>query len=637
MAFFYIMKKTLLFLLFFGLSITHAQEKVNFKKKKFYVPAIAYSQYPCLDNVLTQTTIYQVDKELKGEEIKFKKKFFNIDGYLKQPEGRLKIYVTIPLPQYSRTQADSTYDKENKQWKYSVYSNYRVNINVQVKCIDQIIFSQDFDNSEIDRVSGNFQKSQLTKAIEDTDRTIRESNVDENLGLERVLEASMYRIQYLLNYKLSYSTTESKEKFEFMTSKEHSEYAKMLSFQNEITTQLEQITVEKGFDAKLLAPHLAYLESLVVKYPQSEANSNIRFILTNNLAYAYLLIENKEKAIYYANLLIQNDQQTSRGTDIIDRVNKANFVDNIVRTHTNRFAELKKLGFKIQEDKEDARLAFFEKIERQDVDWEQEKITRTKYLGLINDRRNNILDSIAFQNNPELLAKIIIGLGGNEAIKNIQKVHLLSKLNFEESNVPQTEEKWATPTNYLLRKKMPDNYYEIINGPEAWSYQDRSVGEKWVKLNNSDYWEISNNLDPINLLTSFRFDLWNKLELLPDETSDGRLCYHLSYTEKTVNAKNRVIPKTEYHFFIDKEKFNIVSSEKTEFENGNRNSFERKVYQDYREITALNNGKIPHRILYEFEDYYGDTFYQEDRDKVEVNPVFSNRIFMKEVYAGGFK
>lgn len=631
------MKKTLLFLLLFGLSITHAQEKVNFKKKKFYVPAIAYSQYPCLDNVLTQTTIYQVDKELKGEEIKFKKKFFNIDGYLKQPEGRLKIYVTIPLPQYSRTQADSTYDKENKQWKYSVYSNYRVNINVQVKCVDQIIFSEDFDNSEIDRVSGNFQKSQLTKAIQDTDRAIRENNVDENFGLERVLETSMYRIQNLLNYKLSYSTTESKEKFEFMTSKEHSEYVKMLSFQNEITSQLEKITVEKGFDAKLLAPHLAYLESLVVKYPKSEANSNIRFIVTNNLAYAYLLIENKEKAIYYANLLIENDQQISRGTDIIDRVNKANFVDNIVRTHTNRFAELKKLGFQIQEDKEDARLAFFEKIERQDVDWEQEKITRTKYLGLINDRRNNILDSIAFQNNPELLAKIITGLGGNEAIKNIQKVHLLSKLNFEESNVPQTEEKWATPTNYLLRKKMPDNYYEIINGPEAWSYQDRSVGEKWVKLNNSDYWEISNNLDPINLLTSFRFDLWNKLELLPDETSDGRLCYHLSYTEKTVNAKNRVIPKTEYHFFIDKEKFNIVSSEKTEFDNGNRNSFERKVYQDYREITALNNGKIPHRILYEFEDYYGDTFYQEDRDKVEVNPVFSNRIFMKEVYAGGFK
>ena len=213
----------------------------------------------------------------------------------------------------------------------------------------------------------------------------------------------------------------------------------------------------------------------------------------------------------------------------------------------------------------------------------------------------------------------------------------MSTLNFDESNVPQSEEKWATATNYLLRKKMPNNYYEVINGPEAWSFQDKGVGDKWKKLNNSDYWEISNNLDPINLLTSFRFDLWNKLELLPDETSDGRLCYHLSYTEKTVNAKNRVIPKTEYHYFIDKEKFNIVSSEKTEFEEGQRNSYERKVYQDYKGISNLNNGQIPHKILYEFEDYYGDTFYQEDRSKIEVNPVFSNRIFIKEVYAGGFK
>lgn len=71
-------------------------------------------------------------------------------------------------------------------------------------------------------------------------------------------------------------------------------------------------------------------------------------------------------------------------------------------------------------------------------------------------------------------------------------------------------------------------------------------------------------------------------------------------------------------------------------QNGNKNSFERKVYQDYRAIPNLNNVKIPHRILVELENVYGDTFYQENRDKVEINTIFSNRIFMKEVYAGGF-
>lgn len=631
------MRKTILFLFFLGFSVTQAQEKVNFKKKKFYVPAIEYSQYPCLDNVLTQTTIYQVDNELRAEEIKFKKKFFNIDGYIKQTEAKLKIYVTIPVPKYIRTQADSTYSKESKQWKYIVYSKYEVKINIQVKCVDKIIFSQDFDNSEVDRLSGKYQKEQVARTIEETDRKIREMDPNENFGVEKVLESSMYRIQNLLNYRLGYATTETKEKFEFLTSKDHPEYQKIVGFENEIANQIEKVTVEQGFDAKALLSHLTYLESLLTKYPESEENSNIRFVITNNLAYTYLLLENKDKALYFADLLIKNDKQTSRGTDIIDRANKANFTANSIRTHTNRFVELKKLGFKIQEEKEDARLAFFEKVERQELDWEEEKMNRTKYLELINDRRNNVLDSISFQNHPELLAKIISGFGGSQAIKNIQKIHLLSTLNFEESNVPQTEEKWATQTNYLLRKRMPNDYYEIINGPEAWSYQDRNVGEKWIKLNNSDYRDSSNNLDPINLLTSFRFDLWNKLEFLPDETSDGRLCYHLSYTEKTVNAKNRVIPKSEYHYFIDKEKFNVVSSEKTEFEDGQRNSFERKLYKDYRKIAALNSGKIPHKILYEFEDYYGDSFYQEDRDKVEINSGFSNRIFIKEVYAGGFK
>jgi hypothetical protein len=38
----------------------------------------------------------------------------------------------------------------------------------------------------------------------------------------------------------------------------------------------------------------------------------------------------------------------------------------------------------------------------------------------------------------------------------------------------------------------------------------------------------------------------------------------------------------------------------------------------------------------ELENVYGGTFYQENRDKVEINTIFSNRIFMKEVYAGGF-
>ena len=47
------------------------------------------------------------------------------------------------------------------------------------------------------------------------------------------------------------------------------------------------------------------------------------------------------------------------------------------RTHTNRFVELKKLGFKIKEEKEEARLAFFERIIQEDADWEQEKINRS--------------------------------------------------------------------------------------------------------------------------------------------------------------------------------------------------------------------------------------------------------------------
>ncbi|WP_281238507.1 hypothetical protein [Flavobacterium praedii] len=639
------MKKALLiFLLFLGFNSINAQDKVTSKKGKFFIPTVLYSQYPCLDNAITQTTFYQIDPELKTEEQVLKKNYFNIDGYLKDPSnGKLKIYITIPLPKYTVTQMDSVYNSKTKDWNYYPYSKFDVKINIEVKCADKLIYSNEFVSSEKNVFQGNYKKSEATEAVSNNRKIMSHSDIKndfsiEELGMDVVIYATMDRIQNLLNYKLGYSSEERKEKFEFMTSKSHPEYQQMLAYENEITQQMNKVTLENGLNAKALMPHLQYLESLLTKYPQVPENENIRFIVSYDLALTYLLLENKEKALYFADVLIKNDKQSSKGTNIIDRVNKANFVDKIVRTHTNRFVELKKLGFKIKEEKEEARLAFFERIIQEDADWEQEKIDRRNAIEKSISERMNILDSVYFQKNSELLSKIINSLGGNEAIKKIEKTHILSKLKLDDNNMPQTEEKWSTATNYLLKKKTPNNYFEIVNGPESWMHDDLDNStEKWKKINSSDYSNIVTNLDPLNLLTSFRIDLWNKFDLVADEMADGRSCYHLTYFEKTLNSSNRMVPKAEYNLYVDKENFTIVSFEKTEYFKGNKSSFERKIFQDYREIVALNNGKIPHKILNEIEDYYGETSYQELREKVEVNPVFGNRIFMKEVYFGGFK
>jgi len=639
------MKKTLLILLLFlGFNTINAQEKVTSKKGKFFIPTILYSQYPSLDNVITQTTLYQMDPELKTEEQVLKKNYFNIDGYLKDPSnGKLKIYITIPLPKYTVTQMDSVYNSKTKDWDYYPYSKFDVKINIEVKCADKLIYSNEFVSSEKNVFQGNYKKSEATEAVSNNRKIMSHSDIKndfsiEELGMDVVIYATMDRIQNLLNYKLGYSSEEKKEKFEFMTSKSHPEYPQMLAFENEVTQQMSKVTLEKGLDSKGLMPHLVYLESLLTKYPQVPENENIRFIVSYDLALTYLLLENKEKALYFADLLVKNDKQSSKGTNIIERVNKANFVDKISRTHTTRFVELKKLGFKIKEEKEEARLAFFERIIQDDADWEQEKINRSAFLDKSINERKNILDSIYYQKNSDLLAKFVNSLGGSEAINKIEKTHIFSKIKLEDNNMPQTEEKWATATNYLLKKKTPSNYLEIVNGAESWAHDDQdNTTEKWKKINSSDYYNVVTSLDPLNLLTSFRIDLWNKFDLVSDDVSNGRVCYHLTYFEKTLNSANRTIPKAEYNLYIDKENYTIVSFEKTDYINGNKNYFERKVFQDYKEIASLNNGKIPHKILNEIEDYYGETSYQEVREKVEVNPVFSNRIFIKEVYFGSFK
>jgi hypothetical protein len=586
-----------------------------------------------------------LDKQLIQEEAILKKKYFNIEGYIKDPaNGKLRIYLTIALPKYSATKVDSVYDKKKNAWQFQVYSNYDVKIKVEAKCADKMILSQDFNSIESHIVGAEYNKGSIKAVIELNNKRVADAERDDNytvaeLGIDQMIYHSVERIQNYLNYKLAYTTDESKEKFEFVTSKGHPEYKQMLDFETEITAQMEKVTLEKGLDEKLLTPHLQYLESLLVKYPPSPANENIRFIVTNNLAETYFLLENKEKALLYANLLIENDKQDSRGSAIIKRLKNSVFADKKIRSHTTRFADLKKLGLKIAEEKEEKRLAFFEKIEQQDAAWEIEKSNREASLEKAKLQRFNLLDSIPYQANANLLAKIVDNLGGSQALKKIEKAHLLSKLSIEGTNIPQTEEKWATTSNYLLKKKMPETYYEIVNGAEAWSHDDRESGvnAKWAKLSTYDYGNLSKNVDLVNFLTDLRLDLWNNLEVLQDEMYEGRLCYHLNYFEKTLSTGNRTIPKTDYHVFIDKENYNIVSTEKTEFDNGNKSFFERKLFGDYRPVAALNSGKIPHKINYEIEDFNGETLYQENREKIEVNPVFGNRIFMKEVYFGGFK
>jgi hypothetical protein len=645
MAFFLPMKKILLLITLLVIGSIQAQEKINSKTKKFKIPVIRYPEFQVLDNVITQTAFYQIDKGLQEEETNLKKHFFNIDGFIKDPvNGKLKFYLTYAMPRYIDTQIDSSYNKKENKWTYSARPNYLSNVKLDVKYGDKILLTKDFGGSESYSVSVGNSLVAVKIAASEHDKKIKIAvNSGDysavGLGFDNVIYNAAIRIQDFINYKFGYSTDVSKEKFEFVTSKGHSEYTQMLAFETEITAQMEKVTLEKGLDEKLLTPHLQYLESLLIKYPPSPANEDIRFIVTNNLAETYFLLENKEKALRYANLLIENDKQDSRGSTIVERVNRANFVDKKIRNHTTRFAELKKLGVKIAAEKEELRLAFFEKIDRQEADWNIEKENRAAALEKSKIQRENMLDSIAYQSNPDMLAKIIANLGGSDILKKVEKTHLVSKLTLEESNMPHTEERWATTTNYLLKKKMPETYYEIVNGPEAWSHSDRESGveAKWAKLPMHTYSNLSANLDPVNFLTAFRLDLWNKLELLQDEMVDGKLCYHFNYFEKTLNTSNRTIPKTDYHLFVDKEDFSIVATERTEFDDGNKSFFERKFFKDYRPVAALNSGKIPHKINYEIEDFYGDTSYQENREKVEVNAVFGNRIFMKEVYFGSFK
>ncbi|TAE37422.1 MAG: hypothetical protein EAZ70_09000 [Runella slithyformis] len=627
---------TALFIFFF-VSV-YAQNKIKFTKKNFTVSSIFPSEFSCLDDVLTQSAYFQIADKVPVSAPNLKRDFFKFDGYIKDAEnGNLKIYVTIPPAEYLKSKVDTIYDKKTLKIYFVPSFVFSVNIKIEVKCNSQRIYLREFKTQEKIAKEPYLTIDELKKGLSNI-----ELRNEYGAEIEKSIYISLYKIQEELNRKLGYLTNKSTETFVFLTNKEHPEYAQMLEFEHEITAQMSKFNLEKGLDAAPLVSHLAYLEGLLTKYPESSDNTKIRFIVTNNLAQVYFLLENEDKALFFSELLIKNDMRKIWGRELIDRTNNARFVNQKVRHHLPRFTELQKLGFQMQQEaiqeKEDTRLAFFEKIERDITDWEQEKANRLQYIETAKTNRISMLDSTERQNNPALLKKIIDGFGSGPILKGVEKVHILSKLTFEETNIPVYDEKWGLAfTNYLLKKKNPDLFYVVVNQAESWQHDDRVKAEKWKKVSGSDYLNLLPHLDPLYLLSSFRLDLWNNYELLADATIDGRLCYHLSYVEKMVNSSNRTIPKTEHHLYIDKENNRVISSEKTEFEDGKKLSFERKIYQDYRELIRLNSGAVPHKILYQVEDFYGESFYQEEIEKIEINSGFANRIFIKEVYSGGFK
>ena len=628
----------LLILLLIGVSKTFSQEKIKFTKQNFWINSISFPENAILDDVLTQALYVKFDGEISVAEKNIKRDFFQLDGYLKDNEnGKVKIYLTIQEPKYLRNNIDSVYNRQNNTYTFSPMVSFKITINVEVKYQGNSLYKEDI--STLEKI---LYYTYGTK--KDVQTQLANAAIKNEFGAEseKAINIALYKIQAKLNRTIGFSIKSDKETFVWMTNKEHPEYTSLLAFETEISSQLKQMTLEKGLDKTRLNTHLNYLEGLLVKYTQSPENEKLRFIVTNNLAETYFLLEEKERSLFFADLLVKNDFRKSWGYELIARLNQNAFVVNKIRAHTSRFSELSKLGFKIQEDmkqeKEDARLAFFEKIERDEADWEQEKNNRSAQLANMQMKWNNLLDSAAFQQNAPILSKLVEGFGGSQILKGVEKVHLTSTLRFEDSNVPTSEDKWCGAfANFLLKKKMPDNYFFVINGIEAWKHDDRVSGEKWKKIPNGDYWDSMEKLVPLYVMTSFRLDLWNNFELQEDVFSNGKLCYHLSYIEKTVNAANRSIPKKEHHLYIDKGNFTIISSETVLYEDGKKISMERKIYDDYRELISLNSGKIPHRIQYQIEDYYGDTFFEERIDKVDINMGFANRIFIKEIYLGGFK
>jgi hypothetical protein len=140
------------------------------------------------------------------------------------------------------------------------------------------------------------------------------------------IDDAMSSLNTSLNYDFGYLTINWPEKFWTLGSKKHEEFAAYGEAIAAAKTTVETITADAiPVDIyEKLKPSIDYFNGLLTKYsdPEDKAQKKLRYGAYFNLAYIYYSIENFDKAIENANLLVQNDYDGKDGERLIKDINE---------------------------------------------------------------------------------------------------------------------------------------------------------------------------------------------------------------------------------------------------------------------------------------------------------------------------
>lgn len=152
------------------------------------------------------------------------------------------------------------------------------------------------------------------------------------------IDAAASSLNHSLNYDFGYKTSVEQDKFWTLGSKKHEEYTAFNDAIQKAKAAIVTISANEipaDINDKFKSS-IDYFNGILTKYtdPEEKGQKKLRYAAYYNLAYIYYALENFDKAIEFADLLVKNDYDVKDGERLIKDSNilRAEFVKHFINT-----------------------------------------------------------------------------------------------------------------------------------------------------------------------------------------------------------------------------------------------------------------------------------------------------------------
>ncbi|MDR1876823.1 MAG: hypothetical protein LBQ84_04295 [Flavobacteriaceae bacterium] len=296
-------------------------DKFYFKTESLLLPAYYFPE--------EERTFY-INVSANKTGISFDAEQININGYKRDSENKTGIEIEVYLPNgfnpgepevVKRTETIKDRNDNTIQVNY-----YKVNRRYNYGTFNKAIIK---DRGIKKALLLSYEQEYATKEYESSEQAIDEYNLKKGEWNEdfrkRVVQSNYIDINSYFNKLLGYTIYREEIKLWLLGSTKNPEYEKHQQALEIIQNAFKDVKynyLPEDIEERL-KPAILIFEELLQKYREDNKKSKkIRYASYYNLMKIYYCIDNFNKAVEYANLLINNGYDKKDGSNMLEEINK---------------------------------------------------------------------------------------------------------------------------------------------------------------------------------------------------------------------------------------------------------------------------------------------------------------------------